>query len=118
MVGDYHLDPEVFMNLTAQFAHLRLAIQKRVSLISQQAATHRHAVFVDSVVDGQRSDGQILELLTAMNLGRLPTESERKLILASVSQQADKKAAWREVVWMLRSTEEAKRHAAELGEKR
>ena len=74
--------------------------------------------FVDSVVDGKRSDGQILELLTAMNLGRLPTESERKLILASVSQQADKKAAWREVVGMLRSTEEAKRHAAELGEKK
>lgn len=74
--------------------------------------------FVDSVVDGKRSDEQILELLTAMNLGRLPTESERKLILANVSQQADKKAAWREVVGMLRSTEEAKRHAAELCEKK
>ena len=74
--------------------------------------------FVDSVVDGKRSDGQILELLTAMNLGRLPTESERKLILAGVGQQADKKAAWREVVGMLRTAEEAKRHAAELGEKK
>ena len=89
-----------------------------VELLRKRAATQHLGAFADQLVDGKRSDEQILELLTAMNLGRLPTESERKLILASVGQQTDKKAAWREVVGMLRSTEEAKRHAAELGEKK
>ena len=52
-----------------------------------------------------------LDALSAAVLGRLPTESERKLILAAVAKGPDKAAAWREVIATLGGTDEAKRHA-------
>lgn len=48
---------------------------------------------------------------TAAVLGRLPTESERKPILATVAKGQDKAAAWCEVIATLGGTEEAKKHA-------
>ncbi len=66
------------------------------------------------LLDGKRSDEQILEGLSLAILGRLPTESERKLVLANVGKQQDKRAAWADVVKALSGTGEATKHAEEL----
>jgi hypothetical protein len=68
---------------------------------------------LDQLLDGKRTDEQVLEGLSLAALGRLPTESERKLALAGVAKQEDQRVAWREVAAALAATDEAKRHADE-----
>jgi hypothetical protein len=69
---------------------------------------------VRELVDAKRTDEQVLDGVSLVVLGRLPTESEKKLTLAAVGKAADKTAAWVEVAKALAATEEAKKHAAEL----
>jgi hypothetical protein len=69
---------------------------------------------LDGLIEHKRSDEQILEALTTAALGRLPTESERKLVIGNVGKQQDKKTAWAEVLRTFTSTDEAKQHAEEL----
>jgi RNA polymerase sigma factor (sigma-70 family) len=63
----------------------------------------------------KRNDEQILEALALATLGRLPTESEKKLIVAGIAKQEDKAAAWRDVLKMFAGTNEARQYAEELG---
>jgi RNA polymerase sigma factor (sigma-70 family) len=69
---------------------------------------------LDQLLKEKRTDEQILESLATATLGRLPTESERKLVHASVAKQEDKRAAWRDVIRTFSSTSEAKQHGEEL----
>jgi RNA polymerase sigma factor (sigma-70 family) len=69
---------------------------------------------LQALLDGKRADEAVLDTLSAATLGRLPTESERKLALAAVGRAADKSTAWREVLAALAGTEEARKHAAGL----
>jgi hypothetical protein len=87
----------------------------RILLWSLLATTEpvqpRLEALLSQLLDGQRADGAVLDALTAATLGRLPTETERKFILASIGQASDKAAAWREVLATLAGTAEAMKHA-------
>jgi hypothetical protein len=80
-------------------------------LLRTQARANRLETLLGQLLDGKRTDDQVLDALSAAVLGRLPTESERKLILAAVAKGQDKAAAWREVIATLGATDEAKKHA-------
>jgi RNA polymerase sigma factor (sigma-70 family) len=67
------------------------------------------------LLEAKRSEEQVLDALAAAILGRLPTEGERRLVLAALAKQSNKREGWREVIVALEGTSEARRHAAELG---
>ena len=48
---------------------------------------------VDSLIAAKKDDAAILEAVTLATLGRLPTETEKKLA-AAVGKTADRKVAW------------------------
>lgn len=93
-------------------------VQFRYELLGRtyrwHAQPNRFGNLLDQLLDGKRTNEQILEALSLAALGRLPTESEKQLALASVSKQEDKRAAWFEVLTSLAGTSEAKQHADEL----
>jgi RNA polymerase sigma factor (sigma-70 family) len=62
----------------------------------------------------KKTDEQILESLTLAIAGRLPTDTEKKLVAGMVAKEKDKKAAWAGVAGTLASTDEAKKHAEKL----
>jgi hypothetical protein len=78
------------------------------------APTDHFDKLLDQLLSEKRADGQVLDALSTATIGRLPTESERKLVLSGVSKQADKRTAWKEVIGTFTSTAEAKQHADEL----
>jgi hypothetical protein len=59
---------------------------------------------VNELIAAQKSDEAILEALTLATLGRLPTDSEKKLTLASISTASDRKTAWVAVARALAGT--------------
>ncbi|MFY7952115.1 MAG: hypothetical protein ACOVT5_06365 [Armatimonadaceae bacterium] len=69
---------------------------------------------IDDLLAKKKTDEQTLEALTLAATGRLPTDTEKKLVAAVVSKQKDKKAAWQEVAGTLAGTDEAKAHADRL----
>ncbi|HVK17539.1 MAG TPA: DUF1549 domain-containing protein, partial [Fimbriiglobus sp.] len=83
----------------------------RLWLKATDAQPNRLETLLAQLLDGKRTDDQVLDALSAAVLGRLPTESERKLILATVAKGQDRAAAWREVIATLGGTDEAKKHA-------
>ncbi len=64
---------------------------------------------VSELISAKKSDTEILEALTLATLSRLPTDSEKKLTLASISKATDRKAAWVAVAKALAETDEAKK---------
>jgi RNA polymerase sigma factor (sigma-70 family) len=82
--------------------------------LQSQNVPERLVQLLDRLLKDKRGDDQVLEALALATLGRLPTESEKKLVLASVSKQEDKTAAWREVLKTFAGTSEAKQYAQEL----
>lgn len=64
---------------------------------------------VNELIDAKKSDEAILESLTLATLGRLPTDSEKKLTLASIATAKDRKAAWVAIAKALAGTEESKK---------
>lgn len=69
---------------------------------------------IDELLAKKKADDQMLEALTLAATGRLPTDTEKKLVAAVVSKTKDKKAAWQEVAGTLAGTDEAKKHADRL----
>ena len=69
---------------------------------------------VGELLGAKKTDEQVLEALSLAVLGRLPTDSERRLTLAAVGKASDRAAAWAEVAKALAATDEARQHAAEL----
>jgi hypothetical protein len=59
---------------------------------------------VGELIAAQKSNEAILEAITLATLGRLPTDSEKKLTLASIGTAADRKAAWVAVARALAGT--------------
>jgi hypothetical protein len=59
---------------------------------------------IDLLIAAKKSDADILDFVTIDVLGRLPTETEKKLTLGLVSKAADRKAAWQEVAKALAAT--------------
>ena len=62
----------------------------------------------------KKTDEQILESLTLAITGRLPTDTERKLVAGMVAREKDKAAAWAGIAGTLAGTDEAKTHADKL----
>ncbi len=62
----------------------------------------------------KKTDEQILESLTLAITGRLPTDTEKKLVAGMVAKEKDKIAAWAGIAGTLAGTDEAKTHADKL----
>jgi RNA polymerase sigma factor (sigma-70 family) len=63
---------------------------------------------VSELIAARKSDDAILEAVTLATLGRLPTDTEKKLALA-VGKTADRKATWLAVARALAAVEDAKK---------
>jgi hypothetical protein len=70
---------------------------------------------VDALIAAKKSDADILDGITLVVLGRLPTDAEKKLTLRLVAQSNDRKAAWLEVARALASTGEGKQRSDASG---
>jgi len=64
---------------------------------------------VGELIAAKKSDAEMLEAITLATLGRLPTDSEKKLTMASISKATDRKAAWVAVAKALAGSDEAKK---------
>jgi RNA polymerase sigma factor (sigma-70 family) len=49
---------------------------------------------IDELLAANKSDAEVLEAVTLATAGRLPTETEKRLMLALVAKTADRRAAW------------------------
>ena len=63
---------------------------------------------VGELLAAKKSDAEMLEAVSLVVLGRLPTDAEKKLTLGLVAKAADRKAAWIEVAKALAATDEGK----------
>jgi RNA polymerase sigma factor (sigma-70 family) len=86
----------------------------RVWGTDQKPQPGRLEKLVGELVGAKKTDEQVLDGVSLVVLGRLPTESEKTLTLAAVGKAADKTVAWVEVAKALSATEEAKKYASEL----
>lgn len=62
----------------------------------------------------KKTEEQILESLTLAITGRLPTETEKKLVANMMAKEKDKTAAWASLATTLAGTNDAKQHAEKL----
>ena len=63
---------------------------------------------VGELLAAGKSDADVLDGITLVVLGRLPTDAEKRLTLGLVAKAADRKAAWLEVAKALAATGEGK----------
>ena len=70
---------------------------------------------VDALLAAKKSDADILDGITLVVLGRLPTEAEKKLTLGLIAQSADRKAAWLGVAKALAATGEGRQRSDATG---
>jgi hypothetical protein len=82
--------------------------------VSSAGGPDRFGQLLDQLLKQKKTDGQVLEALTLATLARFPTESEQAFIVAHVSKQPDRRAAWESVVFTLLKSTEAKQHILEL----
>jgi hypothetical protein len=75
------------------------------------------AKLLDQVLDGKRTDEQVADAVCLATVGRYPTESEQKMMLAAVTRAGDRRAAWKKVLDTLAGTKEAQAHAESLKKK-
>jgi len=108
-------------------------VQKRWAELQQQRlyAEHRKAAreawmkkpadrldrLLADLLERKKSDEQMLNALCLATVARYPTETEQRLILDAVKAQRDRAAAWQGVLKALAATDEARAHAAELGQR-
>jgi RNA polymerase sigma factor (sigma-70 family) len=62
-----------------------------------QPAADPFAKLIDELLAARKSDAEVLEALTLVTAGRLPTDAEKRLALGLVAKANDRKAAWAEV---------------------
>jgi RNA polymerase sigma factor (sigma-70 family) len=72
---------------------------------------------LDQLLESKRSDEQVFEALCLATLGRLPTDTEQKLVLGTVAKHKDRKEAFAEVLTQLTSTAEFRTHVETLGKR-
>ena len=76
-----------------------------------KSPTDRLGRLMGELLDGKRTDEQVLDALCLATMARFPSETESKLILEALKGQPDRRAAWNVVLAALSSTQEAKAHA-------
>ena len=67
------------------------------AVITRPAPADKFGPLVDALLEAKKTDEQVLEAVTLAAAGRLPTDPEKRLVLATIGKSADKKAAWVEV---------------------
>jgi outer membrane lipoprotein-sorting protein len=72
---------------------------------------------LQQLLESKRSDEQVFEALCLATLGRLPTDTEKKLVLGTVARHKDRKEAFAEVLTELTSTQEFSTHVEALGKR-
>ena len=77
----------------------------------------RLGVLLGQLLDGNKTDEQILEALSLATMARFPTATERKLILEGLKTQPDRREAWNGVLSAMAATDEAKAHATGLAKR-
>ena len=71
--------------------------------------TNRYEKMVGELLAAKKPDAEILDGLSLVILNRLPTDTEKKLILEVVTTTPDRKAAWLGVANILAGSNEAKK---------
>jgi RNA polymerase sigma factor (sigma-70 family) len=89
-------------------AQPRLTYRLRLTNPAAPAEPDKFGKLVDELLAANRTDEQVLEAVTLAAAGRLPTDPEKRLVLAAIGKAADKKAAWVEVAKALAPAEEKK----------
>jgi len=77
--------------------------------------TDRLDKIVGELLAAKKSDADVLDGITLVVLGRLPTDSEKRLTLGLVTKSADRKAAWLEVARALAGTAEGHERSSTTG---
>jgi outer membrane lipoprotein-sorting protein len=72
---------------------------------------------LQELLESKRSDEQVFEALCLATLGRLPTDTEKKLVLGTVAKHKDRKEAFVEVLTQLTGTREFSAHVEALGKR-
>ena len=67
---------------------------EEVEAYASDTSPDKYEKLVAELIAAKKSDAAILESLTLATLGRLPTDSEKKLTLASIGSAKDRKSAW------------------------
>lgn len=93
-------------------AEYRTEVLKYYRLRTTLKTPNPFTKLVDELLAAEKSDEQILDGISLVIVGRLPTMNEKSLTLAAVGKAADRKAAWLDVAKALAGTDEAKKHAA------
>jgi RNA polymerase sigma factor (sigma-70 family) len=91
-----------------QRAHLEAWVKKPSDRLSR---------LLGELLEGKRSDEQILDALCLSTMARFPTTTEKKLIIDGLKTQPDRREAWDGVLRALASTDEAKAHADALAKR-
>ena len=71
-------------------------------------------VLLVTLIAEKKTDAQILEAVTLTVVGRLPTDAEKRLVLAAVAKASARKLAWLDAAVALADSDEAKKHAESL----
>ena len=100
----------------AEMWKARIAAEREKAAREEQGrlAGDRLSRLLSELLDGKRTDEQILEALCLATMARFPTDTECKIILDRVKSSGDRRANWDAVMRALTATAEAKAHAVTL----
>jgi RNA polymerase sigma factor (sigma-70 family) len=107
-------DPAVAKKVGPEWKQNMLNPPKKYTLSVRFSGDDWADKLIDELLAKKKTDEQVLEALTLAATGRLPTDTEKKLVAAAVGKAKEKKAAWQEVAGTLAGTDEAKTHAERL----
>lgn len=116
-------DPEVQKQWTA-FQQKRAEVTWKIAyerykdaVRATPAGSDRLDRLLGTLLEGNKTDEQILDAVCLATMARFPVETEKKLILAGLRGQPDRRAAWSIVLTTLASTQEAKAHSEGLNKR-
>jgi RNA polymerase sigma factor (sigma-70 family) len=122
LIDELLADPEVQKRWTVLWKE-RLAAERRDADERKahekwlKTPADRLARLLGELLNGKRTDDQVLEALCLATLARFPTDTEKKLILDGLKGQPDRRAAWEVVLAALATTQEARTHAESLSKR-
>ncbi len=87
---------------------------RKTAVIRPVGAADRLDRLTKELMQGKRTDAQIIEALTLATLGRLPTEIELKAMQAAVTKRGDRDEAFKDIVFALTNSKEFTEHVEAL----
>ncbi len=119
LVQDLMADPEVqkrWMQLWQQKLYQE-QIQAAHAAWMKKESADRLDRLLSGLLDTKKMDDEILNALCLATMARYPSETERKFILDGLHRRTDRPEAWKDVLYLLTTTAEAKAHAVELSKR-